>query len=248
MRLASSVAVLMFLATARTAAAQSSDFAAYTALIHTPIGLFIPVVPRSQLGLPSDGAAFGVQYGRHAAGDVNNKAQAYAVTIYGGGERSTLSFTGGAYKETCPDPECKNVLMAGVGAQTRLVETTLSGKERFGVDLAGNVGYGAKQFSTTYIAAQIGLPVTLSNEAAKGGGMQIALWAAPGFAYGDARLNATSIEGTPFSDKRSGTCPTAAAGIAFYNPPENISLQLGLTKAFADQSKPVLGVNLILHW
>ncbi len=223
------------------------DVVGYASLDHTPIGLLAPIAPRSQLGFVQRGVAFALRYGSIGEGPANNMTHTYAATaLLPAGRRSIVSFTAGSFKETCPDPECKSILMLGAGAQYDLRPNLFSARgtaPRIAVGITGDVGYGARQFETTYLTAAAALPITVVFGGARAG-VRAAPWLTPGFGFGRA-----SIKGNiPFDKAQTGSRPMISGGLAFYNPASSWSVQAGGTHVVRTDSKTLLGVNLVLNW
>lgn len=242
------IVVIGCLALASTAKGQAgqSEVVGYVSLTHTPIGLLAPIAPRPQVGLTQNGASFALRYGRLSDGPRDNKKEGYAGSVFFPvGGSATVSLTGGGYKETCPDPECRGILMIGGGAQTTILPDLLAGSlARLSVDISGDLGWSARQFNTSYFTGHVGAPVTLANGAPPTAGMRVAAWVTPGFGFGQASVS----DNSPLNGSRTGSRWTLGGGAALYNPQSTVSLQAGFMDVFASDSRTAFGVNLVLQW
>jgi hypothetical protein len=222
------------------------DLIGYVSLHHSPIGLLAPVASRSQLGLTETGVSLALRYAEHGEGNRDNKANAYAATaLLPVGTHGSVSLTAGGYKEQCPDPECKNILMLGAGGELNLSPNLFNappGTQRVNLGLSGDIGWSARQFETTYLTAAVGLPITMTFSDKPG--IHLAPWVTPGVGFGRASISGN----VPVDHTQTGTRPMLGAGLALYNPASSISIQAGATHVVGRDSKTVLGINLVLGW
>src|SRR4051812_45109123 len=186
-----------------------SDLVGYISLVHTPIGLLAPIAPRSQLLGRQRDVSFALRYGSIADGRRNNKTQAYAASVYlPAGQEGSFSLSAGAYKASCPDPECKTTLFLGAGGQTQVMRSS-----PLSIDVSGDFGWSAREFGVTYLTGHVGLPLTLTMANTQPG-IRLGAWLTPGFGFGRASSNDNR-----FADNSStGSRPTLGGGIALYNP------------------------------
>lgn len=219
-----------------------SDVVAYSSLTRTPMGLFAPMAP-PPTGARHTEAGLALRYGSLPRGEGNNESRAYAVSaLFHAGSRAVLSLTGGAYKETCPDPECKNILMAGAGGQVDLAPAFMRQLTAFSMALSADLGWSAKQFGTTYLTAHAGVPLSLML----GGdpkSLRMSMWATPGFGYGRATISGNF----PRSSVYTGSASTIAGGVALFTPSPRLSVQFGAMHVATSAAKTSVGVNVVLN-
>jgi hypothetical protein len=231
-------------------AAQSlpGDLVGYVSLHHSPIGLLAPVAPALQLGTEAPGFQLALRAAEHAKGDRDNKTSAYAATgVLPVGRRAAVSLTVGGYKETCPDPECRNIFMAGAGATLDLTPDLFhagAGSPHVNLGLSTEIGWSAREFEQTYATGALGLPITMTSGDSRG--FHVAPWLTPGVGFGRVTATFVSPGARTIQTTNSGARPLLGGGLALYDFASSASLQVGAKYVFGAASRPVLGLTAVL--
>ena len=151
-----SLAAVLLSTIAGVASAQpQSDFMSYRPMIGTPVAGLPPIATNTILGLPGEGAAFAVRYGRVPSSLLSGAIDNIAATAsFSAGTASTVSLTAG---ELSP-AELPRRFMASVGADTRLFDLDVGDSQsarllRLGA--SGEVGFGAPTGSKTVAASLV---------------------------------------------------------------------------------------------
>jgi hypothetical protein len=177
-----------------------SDRVGYVGLIHTPVGLFTPLITTAGRSAES-GWALAARYARLPDSRQNNPTEAHAGTAeVSVVDKGTVSFTVGRYRGECPDPECSWKVVLGAGVSRALASVNV-----LTLRAEGNVGWSEQEFSTTYLTGHLALPVAASFEVLPE--LRLIPYIAPG--YGVIRARVTS---TP-AGNHTGSRFTVGAGV-----------------------------------
>lgn len=223
----------------------NSGAIAYTGLVHTPVGMLPSVITPTMLGSAVTGASLQFDYATVARGRNNNKSTAFGATgMWSPSPRGTLSLTLGKYHEICPDPECSNKRMFGVGGDWRLASTR-RGNDALAsfmtVSVRGEAASGEQQFATRYVVLGASIPIAWTVPTTTG--LLVSPYLDPGVAWTDV------VSGNTFggNDLPSGVCLRAGAGIDVRSRKEPFGFHLGANQAFASRARVVWGGGLTIQ-
>ncbi len=253
--LRSTVVALLTAAVAAPLAAQSAgDYAAYQALVLTPVGALTPVMTSTLTGELQQGVHFAVRYaymrdmsaplvfggvGGSAFGSTQVGANNFAATaILPAGLGSTISLTAGAFYPTCTD--CKSHLMLSAAGDLRLASMAISDQADSPlllVGLNGELGFGAPKDVKLFSVA-IGAPVSLVQ---RGQGMRIGAFVTPQLGFGTASYSDAIGGGND-----SGTRFAIGGGFGVWNPASTVSVTLGAQYIDFAHSTGVYGLTVRL--
>ncbi len=232
-----SLAAALLTVFAGAASAQQSDLMSYTPMVGTPIAGLAPIATSTILGVPGEGAAFAVRYGRvpsSALGiSINNVA---ATATLSTGTASTISLTGGMISESA----FPRTYMASVGADTRLFDLDIGDSQsarllRLGA--SGELGF-AKPSESKWVAGSVGLPFSLIARDAEHGGMLVVPFLTPGFGFGATYPSVgTNSSGAHFM---------LGGGIAVSNHGGNVGLNVGFQHIAVDGGSTQFGAGVAL--
>jgi hypothetical protein len=229
--------VLLSVIAGATSAQLQSDFMSYRPMIGTPVAGHPPIATNTILGLPGDGAAFAVRYGRvpssNLSGTVDNVA---ATASFAAGTASTVSLTAGMLSPTA----LPRTFMASVGADTRLVDIDAGDSQsarlvRLGA--SGEVGFGTPTGSK-FVAASVGLPVSLIARESQGGDLLVVPFLTPGFGFGATYPNSGS--------SGSGAHFMLGGGVAISNHGGNVGLNVGFQHVAVDGGSTQFGAGVLV--
>lgn len=237
----------------RAHAQTAGQFAAYNALLQTPIGALTPIMTSTITGSLQQGVQFAVRYAymkemvgvydapfggasfdRFEVG-ANNFA---ATAILPAGLGSTISLTAGAFYPSCSG--CRASLMLSGGGDLRLASMATGNQPDsplFLVGLNGELGFGAPS-EVKYLSGAVGVPVSLVQ---RGQGMRIGAFVTPQFGFGTAYYSGDIGGGT-----ESGTRFGVGGGVGVYNPASTVSVTLGAQYIDFPHSTGVYGVTVRL--
>lgn len=237
----------------RARAQAAGDFAAYDALLETPIGALTPIMTSTITGGLQQSVQFTVRYAYmkervfgfvnpggsvgFASDDIgaNNFA---ATAILPAGLGSTISLTAGAFYPTCAG--CKSHLMLSAGGDLRLASMAMSGQADsplFLLALNGELGFGAPSDVRLFSVA-IGAPVSLMQ---RGQGMRVGAFVTPQLGFGTAYYTDAIGGGND-----SGTRFAIGGGFGVWNPASTVSVTLGAQYVDFPHSTGVYGVSVRL--
>lgn len=245
-------AALSIVLAAPLAAQSAGDWAAYQALLFTPVGALTPVMTSTLTGELQQGVQFAVRYAY-----MRDRSDAFA-SPFGGGFRSstigannvaatavlpagignTVSLTAGSFYPTCDG--CKAHLMLGAGGDLRLTSLATGAEPdspRVIVGLDGELGFG-NPTDTRLVSAAVGVPLSLVQ---RGEGMRIAVFVTPQFGFGTAYYDDALGGGS-----NSGTRFGVGGGIGVYNPASTVAVSLGAQYVDFPSSTGVYGLTVRL--
>ena len=233
-----SLAAALLIVIARATSAQfQSDLMSYTPMIGTPIAGLPPVATTTILGLPGDGAAFAVRYGRvprsNFSGDINNVA---ATASLSAGSVSTVSFTAGMISQA----PLSRTFMGSIGADTRLFDIDVGDSEsarllRLGA--SAEVGFG-KPTAEKWLAGSVGLPVSLIAREHQDGDLLVVPFLTPGIGFGATYPS--------IGDSGSGAHFMLGGGVAISNHGGNVGLNLGFQHVAVDGGSTQFGAGVVV--
>ena len=243
MRRSLTVALAGIALTTSTAIAQdegpsAKDFAAYTAMMFTPIGSFAPM---------SAGPAKGAEIGRNSVAlrvsNYKEKGATDGVMAIGGsyitkvGTNAVVNGTVGISMPGCTD--CESVMMLGADVISPLWAQPATAENNMAItaNLQGSLGLGRQggDVSSTAMSLSVGVPVGIAMEQANKS--RISLFLTPGFGFG--RLSQSS-GGESVSE--SGTRPFFGLG-GEWTSPAGWALHLGIQKVMIDNGPTNLGAG-----
>ena len=251
-----SLTTVLFLTVAAPLAAQSAgDYAAYQALVFTPVGALTPVMTSTLTGELQQGVHFAVRYAymrdvsQPTAGPVRLGSSGFesaqlgannfaATAVLPAGIGSSISLTAGSFYPSCDG--CKAHLMLGAGGDLRLTSLSTGSQPdspRVLVGLNGELGFGAPS-DAKLLAASIGIPLSLVQ---RGQGMRIAVFVTPQVGLGSAYYS-DAVGGGSDSGMRFGV----GGGIGVYNPASTVAVSLGAQYVDFPSSTGVYGVTVRL--
>lgn len=254
--LRSALAATLSLVVAAPLAAQSAgDYAAYQALVLTPVGALTPVMTSTLTGELQQGVHFAVRYAymrdisapfQFPGGGSNGVfgssqigANNFAATaVLPAGIGSTISLTAGSFYPTCDG--CKAHLMLGAGGDLRLTSLSTGAQPdspRIIVGLNGELGFG-NPTDAKLLSGAIGIPLSLVQ---RGQGMRIAVFVTPQFGLGTAYYS-DAVGGGSDSGTRFGI----GGGVGLYNPASTLAVSLGAQYIDFPSSTGVYGVTVRL--
>ena len=234
-RAGSLAAAILIVIAGRASAQLQSDLMSYRPMISTPIAGLPPVATNTILGLPGDGAAFAVRYGRVPSSaftaDINNAAATASLSL---GAASTVSFTAGMISPATPP----RTFMAGISADTRLIDIDAGDSQsarlvRLGA--SGEVGFG-KPSAEKWVAASVGLPISLIARSTEGSGLLVVPFLTPGFGFG-ATYPTVGSSG-------SGAHFMLGGGVAISNHGGNVALNVGFQHIAVDGGSTQFGAGV----
>src|SRR5215831_3990693 len=235
---AGSLVVALVIAIPASLSAQfPSDVMSYKPMISTPIAGLSPVATSTILGLPAEGAAFAVRYGRvpsnNFTGDINNVA---ATASLSAGNVSTISLTAGMLSPAA----LPRTFMASVGADTRLFDFDAGDSQSarlVRIAASGEVGLGTPT-GAKLVAASVGLPVSLIARERQGDDLLVVPFLTPGFGFG-ATYPTTGSSG-------SGAHFMLGGGVAISNHGGNVGLNVGFQHVAIDGGSTQFGAGVIV--
>lgn len=237
----------------RARAQSAGDFAAYDALLETPIGALTPIMTSTVTGGLQQGVQFAVRYaymkervfgfvspsgGVGFASDGIGANDFAATAILPAGLGSTISLTAGTFYPTCAD--CKSHLMLSAGGDLRLASMAMndqSDSPLFLFALNGELGFGAPTDVKLFSVA-IGAPVSLMQ---RGQGMRIGAFVTPQLGFGTAYYSDALGGGND-----SGTRFAIGGGFGVWNPASTVSVTLGAQYIDFPHSTGVYGLTVRL--
>jgi hypothetical protein len=229
--------------------AQSSrDFAAWTALVLTPVGALPPIMTSTIASEVQTAPALSFRYG-HLPSSIGLASinSGGATVIFPVGQRSTVSLTGGFFDPTCRD--CDAGLMLGVAGDTRLGEMPFgTGRERsrltFGLN--GELGYARPKDATfsngSLVSGAVGIPIGLVSGGPARDAMRIVPFLTPGFGFGGIR----DSDPNPRDEDLNGTRFMLGGGLGLYNRSSTVSLTVGFQYVAIRDADTQFGVALTL--
>ena len=208
---------------ARGSAQDLGDFAAYAALIFTPIGAFVPLPPVTGAG---GGSAFVVRYGNldpgAGSGSLHNLSLGGDIAM----ERGRLGLTLGT--TTCDG--CDGNIMAGVDYTAMLTQDVLT------IGLRPAIGFW-KLLDDGGSALSLGLSLPVGAKLGGVTGPYFVPYIVPGFGFGR-----TSGDG----DSESGTRPMLGGGFSIAARQSTFAIHLGFQKVFIEDGDMSLGLGMSL--
>ena len=248
------VATLSVVVATPLAAQSAGDYAAYQALVFTPVGALTPVMTSTLTGELQQGVQLAVRYaymrdisaplvfggaGSRAFGSTQVGANNFAATaVLPAGIGSTISLTAGSFYPTCDG--CKAHLMLGAGGDLRLTSMSTGSQPdspRIIVGLNGELGFG-NPTDAKLLSGAIGVPLSLVQ---RGEGMRIAVFVTPQLGLGSAYYSDAVGGGSD-----SGTRFAVGGGIGIYNPASTLAVSLGVQYIDFPSSTGVYGVTVRL--
>lgn len=249
------LAIALSLGVSAPLAAQSAgDYAAYQALVFTPVGALTPVMTSTLTGELQQGVHFAVRYaymrdvsepfasplgGSSGFGSAQIGANNFAATaILPAGIGSSISLTAGSFYPTCAD--CKAHLMLGAGGDLRLTSMSTGAQPdspRIIVGLNGELGFG-NPTDAKLLSGAIGMPLSLVQ---RGQGMRIAVFVTPQLGLGTVYYSGAAGGGSD-----SGTRFGVGGGIGVYNPASTLAVSLGAQYFDFPSSTGIYGVTVRL--
>lgn len=235
---AGSLATALLVAIPAASSAQfPSDLMSYKPMISTPVAGLPPVATNTILGLPAEGAAFAVRYGRVPSntftGDINNVA---ATASLSAGSVSTVSLTAGMLAPAA----LPRTFMASIGADTRLFDFDAGDSQSsrlVRIGASGEVGLGTPT-GAKLVAASVGLPVSLIARESQGGDLLVVPFVTPGFGFG-ATYPTSGSSG-------SGAHFMLGGGIALFNHGGNVGLNVGFQHVAIDGGSTQFGAGVVV--
>ena len=230
-------AVLLIVIAGATSAQLPSDLMSYRPMISTPVAGLPLIATNTILGLPDDGAAFAVRYGRVPSsifgGALNNVA---ATASFAAGTVSTVSLTAGMLSPAA----LPRTFMASIGADTRLFDIDAGDSQsaslvRLGA--SGEVGFGTPN-GAKLVAASVGFPVSLIAREKPGGDVLVVPFLTPGFGFG-ATYPTIGSSG-------SGAHFMLGGGVAVSNRGGNVGLNVGFQHIAVDGGSTQFGAGVVV--
>lgn len=230
-------AALLCVIAGETSAQLPADFMSYGPMIGTPIAGLPPIATNTILGLPGNGAAFALRYGRvpssNLNGNINNVAATASVAT---GTAATFSFTAGMFSPSA----LPRTFMASIGADTRLVDIDAGDSQsarlvRLGA--SGEVGF-ATPTGSKLVAASVGVPVSLIARESQGGDLLVVPFLTPGFGFGATYPNSGS--------SASGAHFMLGGGVAIANHGGNVGLNVGFQHIAVDGGSTQFGAGVVV--
>jgi len=236
-RTGSLAAVLLSVIAGVTSAQPQSDFMSYRPMMGTPVAGLPPIATNTILGLPGDGAAFAVRYGRVPSSTLSGAIDNVAATAsFAAGTASSVSLTAGMLSPAA----LSRRFMASVGADTRLFDIDVGDSEsarllRLGA--SGELGFGAPTGSKS-LAASVGLPFSLIARESQGGDLLVVPFLTPGFGFGATYPDVgTSASGAHFM---------LGGGFAISNHGGNVALNVGFQHIAVDGGSTQFGAGVLV--
>lgn len=197
----------------RDAAAQpsSQDYAAYGALLGTPVGAFTPILAAPGTKGENGFNVVAGRFGMHSpkTGESDNSLGASA--FYRAGQNATISGTLGYTMVGCPTgATCDNGLMLGADVHSSLWNSAGNTPTSMSVNLQGSLGYG-KYGDVGALSMAVGFPLAMTMEQASKA--RFSAYFSPGFGWGRLAVDAG---GATVSE--SGTRPMFSLGGAWMAP------------------------------
>jgi hypothetical protein len=207
---------------ARGAAQDLGDFAAYAALIFTPIGGFVPLPPTTGA---ASGSAFVIRYGNldsgGGGGSLHNISLGGDIAM----ERGRLGLTLGAM--TCDG--CDGNVMAGVDYTAMLTQDVLT------IGLRPALGFWKALDDGGGSALSLGLSLPVGAKLGGVTGPYFVPYIVPGFGYGRVSDD---------DDSEGGTRPMLGGGFSIAARQSTFALHLGFQKVFIEDGDMSLGLGL----
>jgi hypothetical protein len=218
-----SLAALVVMAGPTRAFAQDvGNFAAYAALIFTPVGGFVPLAPVTSA---ASGSAFVIRYGNLDAGGSGGSLHNFSL----GGD---LAMQHGRFGVTLGGSACDGCdgnIMGGIDYTALLTQDVLSVGLRPALGFSKPLGGG----SGTALALGLSLPV-----GAKLGGVTgpvFVPYVVPGFGFG--RISDDE-------ESESGTRPMLGGGFSIAGRQSSFALHVGFQKVFIEDGDMSIGLGM----
>jgi hypothetical protein len=219
----------------RDAAAQSTkDYAAYGALLSTPIGALTPIMVSPGTKGEKAFDSFSGRYS-HFSPKTGDGSNILGASFYHqAGMNAAVSGTVGYLKPSCPaGATCDGVTMLGADVHSTLWNSAAAAGSTTAtsINLQGSLGYGHMKDASA-LSFAVGVPLTISMDQASKA--RISAFVNPGFGWGRA-----SVTGSP---SESGTRPLIGAG-ASWTSPAGWGLHAGFQKVVIKDGGNNLGLG-----
>ena len=230
-------AALLVVIAGAASAQLRSDVQSYTPMIGTPVAGLPPIATNTILGIPAEGVAFALRYGRVPSSDLSLDANnAAATATFGAGTASTISVTGGMIST----PNLSRTFMGSLGADTRLFDADIGDSQssrllRLGA--SGEVGFG-KPSVGKWVAASVGLPFSLIPRDTEHDDLLVVPFLTPGFGFG-ATYPTIGASG-------SGAHFMLGGGFAVSNRGGNVGLNIGFQHIAVDGGSTQFGAGVMV--
>jgi hypothetical protein len=206
----------------RDAAAQSAnDYAAYGALLSTPVGALAPIMVSPGTKGEKAFDSFSGRYS-HFSPKTGDGSNILGATFYHqAGMNAAVSGTVGYLKPSCPaGATCDGVTMLGADVHSTLWNSAAAAGSTTAtsINLQGSLGYGHMKDGSA-LSFAVGVPLAISMDQASKA--RISAFVNPGFGWG--RVSATG------SPSESGTRPLIGGG-ASWTAPAGWGLHAGFQK------------------
>lgn len=203
----------------RGSAQDVGDFAAYTALVFTPVGGFVPLPPAASV---ARGSAFVFRYGNLDVGDgsLHNFSLGGDIAT----QRGRLGLTLGG--TTCDG--CDGNIMAGVDYTALLSQNVLS------VALRPAFGF-SKPLEGGGTALSFGVSLPVGAELGEATGPVFVPYLVPGLGFGLISGNGES---------ESGVRPMLGGGLSIAGRRSNFAVHFGLQKVFIEEGEMTFGLGM----
>ena len=232
----------VFSAVARPTRAQSEgDFAAFAALILTPIGALPPVVRAPMMQGGPLGSGLHVRYGHY---EFDGSEPAIHNIGVGGDFEAGTGRTGVTVGfQTCDG--CDGTLMLGFDYTAPLLQrvigatATPSNTSTLGVAVSPSLGVArtlGSDANTTLFSVSVGLPVSLAARLAEHA--QLVPFITPGFGFGMASGNGQTDSGVRF---------VLGGGVGVANVGPGVGLTLGFQRVFIEGGPTQWGLGFTWH-
>jgi hypothetical protein len=221
-RLTTPLLVLMVMASPARASAQDlGDFAAYAALIFTPVGAFVPTAPIATAG---PGSAFVIRYGNldpsGDGGSLHNFSLGGDLALQHGRLGLTLGGT------ACDG--CDGNIMAGIDYTALLTQDVVS------IGLRPALGF-SKPLDDGGTALSLGLSLPVGAKLGGVTGPVFVPYIVPGFGFGRV-----SDDG----ESESGTRPMLGGGFSIAARQSTFALHVGFQKVFIEDGEMSIGLGM----
>jgi hypothetical protein len=207
-------------APARTSAQDIGDFAAYVALIYTPMGAFVPLPPPASV---TGANSFNLRYGNLDFAESTVHSFAFGGDLAAGRGRLGLTLGG----NTCDD-DCDGAVMVGVDYTIPLTQS------RALVALRPAFGF-SKPLEGDGVAYAFGASLPLGIALSESTGPVFVPYIVPGLGFG--RLSEDD-------DSESGMRPTLGGGLSIAGRQGSFAAHFGFNKVFIDEGQTSFGFGL----
>jgi hypothetical protein len=218
------LALVVMAGPTRAFAQDVGDFAAYAALILTPVGGFVPLAPVTSA---ASGSAFVIRYGNLDAGGGGCSLHNFSL----GGDLVTqhgrLGLTLGA--SACDG--CDGNIMAGIDYTALLTQDVLS------IGLRPALGF-SKVLDGGGTALSLGLSLPVGARLGGVTGPVFVPYVVPGFGFG--RVSDDGEDG----ESESGTRPMLGGGFSIAGRQSSFALHVGFQKVFIEDGDMSIGFGM----